>query len=207
MGGTLAGHRRCSQSECRRDQLGLDALPRHVAAVHASWQLGVLPIGNHPAHDAAAEDVEQDMDVDADVERLGRLASRVISQDPSLVGARGSSARAWCSRVTPLIAPPRTGSNSRPSGTSCASAVAFIAPSGSRRTGREARARVPSRTCARSETHTGLAGAAQHGPADARASGPLTRVERSPWDPQRRHADLKADDAMRCRLDAHQPSA
>ena len=64
---------------------------------------GVLPIGNHPAHDAAAEDVEQDIEVE------GRPAFGPPEPGdipgPGLVGARGHQLGLGVAGMTALIAP------------------------------------------------------------------------------------------------------
>ena len=46
------------------EHLGLDALLETGFLDQRRGERGVLPIGNHPAHDAAAEDVEQDIEVE-----------------------------------------------------------------------------------------------------------------------------------------------
>ena len=98
LGGALAA-RRGMQGEHLRARCRVET----GFLISVASERGVLPIGNHPAHDSAAEAAGA-----ADIERR-RTSSvwapeRVMSQDQVLVGARGHH-RAWCSRELRCIAP------------------------------------------------------------------------------------------------------
>ena len=102
LGGALAGHRRAAV-RMQGEHLGLDALLETGFLDQRRGERGVLPIGNHPAHDAAAEDVEQDIEVE------GRPAFGPPEPGdipgPGLVGARGHQLGLGVAGMTALIAP------------------------------------------------------------------------------------------------------
>ena len=102
LGGALAGHRRAAV-RMQGEHLGLDALLETGFLDQRRSERGVLPIGNHPAHDVAAEDVEQDIEVE------GRPAFGPPEPGdipgPGLVGARGHQLGLGVAGMTALIAP------------------------------------------------------------------------------------------------------
>ena len=102
LGGALAGHRRAAV-RMQGEHLGLDALLETGFLDQRRGERGVLPIGNHPAHDVAAEDFEQDIEVE------GRPAFGPPEPGdvpgPGLVGPRGHQLGLGVAGMTALIAP------------------------------------------------------------------------------------------------------
>ena len=65
-------------------------------------QFGALPIGDHPADDIAAEDVEDDVEIE--VGPLGRTPQFGNIPAPELVGTGGQQFRLLVGRMDELIA-------------------------------------------------------------------------------------------------------
>ena len=82
------------------EHLGLDALLETGFLDQRRGERGVLPIGNHPAHDVAAEDVEQDIEVD------GRPAFGVTGDERRELPAQAEPVTTPATvRITPRLSP------------------------------------------------------------------------------------------------------
>ncbi len=88
--GAFARHRRPAVG-MKRQHLRLDALLVTGLLDQTTGQRRVLPVGDHPAHDVAAEDVEQDVEVEVRPllrpEQLGQIPR------PYLIGSGGDELR------------------------------------------------------------------------------------------------------------------
>ena len=179
------------------EHLGLDALLEAAFLDELGGERGILPFGDHPADDIAAEDVEQDVEV-----KVGPALRSEQPGDvprPDLVGCRGEEFEFGVVRMAQLIAPFSDrlfGGQEAVHGAFRAQVPAFVEQCGDDL----ARGAVEE---ARGGAHVqdGLALGAIQCPGGRRAglpgpgSGPLATVEGGPGYAQcparRRHADLR----------------
>ena len=150
--------------ECRVSTWGSMPCLRQVSSISVAASAAFSRSATHPAHDAAAEDVEQDIEVE------GRPAFGPPEPGdipgPGLVGARGHQLGLGVAGMTALDCAALAPAGSRPgSGTSCARrtdtgnlhrAASRSTSAGDRSTKRGLAS--TSRTCARSDAHRARAG-------------------------------------------------